>query len=151
MRRKVTYKLYPNAAQVERLEQWIRLHCELYNAALEERIGAYRKAGVSISYREQQNTLPAIKADRPELVPLGSHALQETLRRLDRAFQAFFRRVAAGQTPGFPRFKSHRRFPGFCYPDPAGWKLQAHGPAGRPCARSAERGVGRERRGGECE
>ncbi|WP_231480536.1 helix-turn-helix domain-containing protein [Thiomonas sp. FB-Cd] len=49
-RRKVTLKLYPNAAQAARLEAWTRLHCELYNAALEERIDAWRKAGKSISY-----------------------------------------------------------------------------------------------------
>ncbi|MFC0709456.1 RNA-guided endonuclease InsQ/TnpB family protein [Azorhizophilus paspali] len=61
---------------------------------------------------------------------LGSHALQETLRRLDRAFQAFFRRVQVGQTPGFPRFKSSARFSGFSYPDPAGWRLFQQGPRG---------------------
>ena len=103
-RRKVTFRLYPNVSQQERLDGWVRLHAELYNAALQERIEAYRKAGISISYYDQQNTLPVIKQFRPELVELGSHALQETLRRLDRAFQAFFRRVKAGQSPGFPRF-----------------------------------------------
>jgi putative transposase len=122
-RRKVTYKLYPNARQAARLTAWVRLHCELYNAALQERIEAYRKAGKSVSYYDQQNTLPEIKKARPEFVELGSHALQQTLRRLDLAFQAFFRRVKAGQTPGFPRFKASKRFSGFCYPDPAGWKL----------------------------
>jgi putative transposase len=129
-RRKVTFRLYPNATQAERLTGWIRLHCELYNAALEERIDAWRKTGKSISYYEQQNVLPAIKADRPEFVELGSHALQQTLRRLDLAFQAFFRRVKAGQTPGFPRFKASRRFSGFCYPDPAGWNLMQCGTRG---------------------
>jgi putative transposase len=129
-RRKVTYKLYPNARQAARLEAWVRLHCELYNAALQERIEAYRKAGKSISYYDQQNVLPEIKAARPEFVELGSHALQQTLRRLDLAFQAFFRRVKAGQTPGFPRFKTSKRFSGFCYPDPAGWKLLRKGGRG---------------------
>ena len=129
-RRKVTLKLYPNAAQSARLEAWTRLHCELYNAALEERIDAWRKVGRSISYYEQQNALPQIKAARPEFIELGSHALQQTLRRLDLAFAAFFRRVQAGQTPGFPRFKSARRFSGFAYPDPAGWKLMEHGGSG---------------------
>lgn len=129
-RRKVTFKLYPSAAQAERLEAWVRLHCELYNAALQERIDAYRKAGKTIGYYEQQNVLPEIKAARPELVELGSHALQETLRRLDRAFQGFFRRVKAGQSPGFPRFKSAKRFAGFAYPDPAGWKLHRSGERG---------------------
>ncbi|WP_031410012.1 RNA-guided endonuclease TnpB family protein [Thiomonas sp. FB-Cd] len=129
-RRKVTLKLYPNAAQAARLEAWTRLHCELYNAALEERIDAWHKARKSISYYEQQNALPQIKAARPEFVELGSHALQQTLRRLDLAFQSFFRRVKAGQTPGFPRFKAAKRFSGFTYPDPAGWKLMQHGGRG---------------------
>lgn len=128
--RKVTYKLYPNARQHQQLEDWTGLHCELYNAALQERIEAYRKHGLSIGYYDQQNMLPAIKQDRPDLAPLGSHALQQTLRKLDRAFTAFFRRVKAGQTPGFPRFKSRQRFAGFCYPDKAGWKLQGNGPSG---------------------
>jgi putative transposase len=129
-RRKVTLKLYPNAVQAARLEAWTRLHCELYNAALEERIDAWRKAGKSISYFDQQNVLPQIKADRPEFVELGSHALQQTLHRLDLAFQSFFRRVKAGQTPGFPRFKTAKRFSGFAYPDPAGWKLLQNGHRG---------------------
>ncbi|HEK1308666.1 TPA: transposase [Pseudomonas aeruginosa] len=129
-RRKVTFKLYPNADQRKRLDGWVRLHAELYNAALQERIEAYRKAGLTISYYDQQNTLPTIKQFRPELVELGSHALQETLRKLDRAFQAFFRRVKLGQSPGFPRFKSSARFSGFCYPDPAGWKLLLQGQRG---------------------
>ena len=129
-RRKVTFKLYPNARDADRLTAWIRLHCELYNAALEERIDAYRKTGKSIGYYDQQNVLPEIKAFRPELVELGSHALQQTLRKLDLAFQAFFRRVKAGQTPGFPRFKASKRFSGFCYPDPAGWKLMQNGSRG---------------------
>ena len=129
-RRKVTFKLYPTSSQLKRLDSWVRLHAELYNAALQERIEAYRKAGLSIRYYDQQNALPAIKAFRPELVALGSHALQETLRRLDRAFQAFFRRVHAGHSPGFPRFKSSARFSGFTYPDPAGWKLLQQGARG---------------------
>ena len=128
--RKVTFKLDSNAAQSARLEAWTRLHCELDNAALEERIDAWRKAGKSISYYEQQNALPEIKAARPEFVELGSHALQQTLRRLDLAFQSFFRRVKAGQTPGLPRFKSAKRFSGFAYPDPAGWTLMQHGKSG---------------------
>lgn len=129
-RRKVTFKLYPNARESERLTGWIRLHCELYNAALEERIDAYRKHGKSITYYDQQNALPEIKDARPELTELGSHALQQTLRKLDLAFQAFFRRLRAEQTPGFPRFKASKRFAGFCYPDPAGWKLMQRGGRG---------------------
>jgi putative transposase len=95
----------------------------LYNACIQERRDAWKKAGVSIRYLDQQNVLPEIKKFRPELVPLGSHALQETVRRVDRAFQAFFRRIKTGEKPGFPRFKSRNRFDSFTYPDPAGWKV----------------------------
>lgn len=123
MTRRVEFKVYPNAAQREQLEVWTVLHARLYNACLEQRITHYRQHKGSVSYYDQQNELPALKAEFPEYTPLGSHALQETVRRVDRAFQAFFRRVKAGQTPGFPRFKSARRFKGFTYPDPAGWKF----------------------------
>ncbi len=105
------------------LREWLQLHRELYNAPLEERRDAYRKARVSVSYYDQQSQLPEIKLGRPDLKPLGSHALQETLRRLDRAYAAFFRRCKAGEKPGCPGFKGRQRFKGWTYPDPAGWKL----------------------------
>ncbi len=123
-RRKVTFKLDPNAAQLARLAVSARLHCELDSAALEERIDAWRKAGKSISYYAQKDALLQIKADRPEFVDLGGHALQQTLRRLDLALQSFFRRVKAGQTPGLPRFKSAKRVLGLCLSRP-GW-MDAH-------------------------
>lgn len=60
-KRKITFKLYSTAAQSERLAGWVCLHGELYNAALQDRIDAYRKAGKSVTYFDQQNTLPEIK------------------------------------------------------------------------------------------
>ncbi|MCS6869256.1 MAG: transposase, partial [Thermus sp.] len=59
----------------------------------------------TISYYDQQNELPRLKEEMPEYQVLGSHALQETVRRVDRAFQAFYRRVRRGEKPGFPRYK----------------------------------------------
>jgi putative transposase len=87
---------------------------------LQERIDAWQKKGISVTYNQQQNMLPALKKEMPELAALGSQALQETLRIVDRSFQNFFRRCKAGETPGFPRFKSFNRFNSFCYPSPAG-------------------------------
>ena len=127
--RQVRYKLYPNRAQLEKLERWNALHCNLYNACIEQRRRAWAK-GKSLSYYDQQNELPALKAELPEYLELGSHALQETVRRVDRAFQGFFRRVKAGEKPGFPRYKSRRSFVGFSYPDKAGWKFEP-GPNGK--------------------
>jgi putative transposase len=125
----VRYKLYPNRSQLEALERWNGLHCDLYNACLEQRRRAWAK-GKRITYYDQQNELPRLKAEFPEYIPLGAHALQETVRRVDRAFQAFFRRVQRGEKPGFPRYKSRRSFVGFCYPDKAGWRFEP-GPKGK--------------------
>lgn len=122
--RRVTYRLYPTKAQEEILWAWLKLHAELYNAAIEERRTAYKTAGVSIGYVSQQNQLPEIKEIRPELVPLGSNALQSTCARVDLAYAAFFRRLKAGETPGYPRFKSWRRFKGWTWPSKSGWKLE---------------------------
>jgi putative transposase len=111
--RKAKYRLYPNAAQEAALDKACELHRRLYNAALEERIDAWRKAGISISLHEQSASLTAIRKDDPVYAELPRKALLHTLERLDLAFRAFFRRVKAGEKPGFPRFKSRDRFKGF--------------------------------------
>ena len=118
------YKIYPTKSQLATLEEWNILHCRLYNACLEQRITMYRQRGVSVGYNAQQNELPALKAEFPEYKALGSQALQETVRRVDRAYQAFFARVKRGDTAGFPRFKAARNYVGFCYPAKAGWKFE---------------------------
>lgn len=74
--RNIVFRLYPTRGQEETLAHWLDLHRELYNAALQERRDAYRKCGMSLTYNYQQNELPAVKEARPDLVPLGSHALQ---------------------------------------------------------------------------
>lgn len=115
-RRKLSYKLYPTEAQRQRLGEFLRLHKDLWNAALQERNEAWRKAGKSISYADQCASLTQIRAELPEDWALMNCSSQQiTLRRLDKAFKAFFRRVARGETPGFPRFKSLARMPGFGY------------------------------------
>lgn len=113
--RKITYRLYPSKAQSARLADLLYLHKNLYNAALEERISAYRKAGLSLNYNDQSASLTLIRDEHPDYKSANSSALQQTLRRLDKAFAHFFRRIKKGQTPGFPRFKSITRFPGICY------------------------------------
>jgi putative transposase len=112
MKRAYRFRLYPKAKQAELLEQTLTLCRRLYNAALEHRIVAYRN-GQSTTYLQQQNELPAIKKGFPEYASVHSQVLQETLRRLDRAYQNFFRRVAERRNggkvkAGFPRFKSER-------------------------------------------
>ena len=124
MRKTFKYRLYPTKA-TERKLLWTLTRCrELYNAALEERKEAYRMASKSITYYDQQNDLPAIKAEiREDYQEIAAHVLQDVLRRLDRAFQHFFRRCRHGENPGYPRFQGRNRYDSFTYPDGAGWKF----------------------------
>jgi len=88
---------------------------ELYNAGLEERQEAWRTRGVSVTVAGQSTQLPEIKEVRPEYRDVHSQVLQDVLTRLDSAFQAFFRRVKAGETPGYPRFQGSNRYNSFTY------------------------------------
>jgi putative transposase len=137
-----TYRLYPTDAQIERLNWTLARCCELYNAALQERKDiwnvckqhptfydpAWREEHARdyrVSYVDQANALPELKRSlRPEYSVIGSHVLQDVLRRVEKAFQGFFRRVACGQTPGYPRYHSSKRYDSFCFPDQSGWKLK---------------------------
>jgi putative transposase len=114
LKRKVTYRLYPNAAQEKRLHEMLIIHQRIYNEALEARIKAYRDDKCTLSFADQCKTL-TVWRKKPHLSEINAQSLQVTLKRLDLAFQAFFRRVKLGQTPGFPRFKSIQRFPGWGY------------------------------------
>src|SRR6266705_3280900 len=110
------FRIYPTQKQIGKME-WILRRCkELYNAALEERREAYRLNGVSVSYNMQANQLPAIKELREEYQDIHSQVQQDVLKRLDKAMQAFFRRVMNGEKPGYPRFKSADRYDSFTYP-----------------------------------
>ncbi|GHO79322.1 transposase [Ktedonobacter sp. SOSP1-85] len=124
MRKTYKYRLAPNKT-VENKLHWVLARCrELYNAGLSERKDAYRMAGKSITYYDQQNVLPEIKAKiREEYQDIAAHVLQDVLKRLDKAFQRFFDRCAKGQKPGYPRFQGRNRYNSFTYPDGAGWKL----------------------------
>ena len=88
---------------------------ELYNAALQERQEAWQKCGVSVTVANQSAQLPEIKEVRPEYRDINAQVLQDVLTRLDRAFQRFFARVKAGETPGYPRFQGMGRYTSFTY------------------------------------
>lgn len=92
-RRKVTYKLYPSAKQSLALLALLSKHKDLWNAALEERIDAWRKFGKSVGYEDQCKSLTEIRSALPEdWASINCSAQQITLKRLDKAFKAFFAR-----------------------------------------------------------
>src|SRR5262245_57207987 len=120
--RRVTYRLYPTSAQESALQAHREAHRLLYNAALEQRRTAWRRQRVSLGYVRQCHDLTELR--RSEETPLPAQAGQQTLKRVDRAFQTFFRRIQAGQAPGYPRFKAPQRFKGWGYPSHGdGWRL----------------------------
>ncbi|WP_239101046.1 RNA-guided endonuclease InsQ/TnpB family protein [Microbispora amethystogenes] len=133
MRRSFTFLLRPTAKQAAALAACLHDHRELYNAALEHRRTAYRRAGVTVRYGDQSGELKHIRADDPDGQGRWSFSSQQaTLRRLDKAFAAFFTRVKAGRTPGFPRFKGRGWFDTVEWPrdgDGCRWDSQPEHPA----------------------
>ena len=119
------YRLYPTCPQSDRLTGMLADHAELYNAALQERRDAYRTAGVTVKAAGQMAQLTAIRQARPDQAVWSFTSQQQTLRRLDKAFAAFFRRVKSGEAPGYPRFRSARRFDSVDFRHGDGIKLDA--------------------------
>lgn len=110
------YRLYPTSEQERVLENTLETLRHLYNGALAQRIDAYKHEGRTIGYVAQAKELPLLKEHAQPLSALNAQVAQECLKRLDKAYQAFFRRVKAGEKAGFPRFKGVGRYHSFCYP-----------------------------------
>jgi putative transposase len=87
--------------------------CELYNAALQERRDAWKICQKRISYYDQQSELTQLRAIDPQSASFPAAIQRDPLRRVQRAFDGYFRRVKAKQTPGFPRFRSVDRYDSF--------------------------------------
>ena len=107
------YPLLPTLAQERTLDAWRIASQQLYNGSLEERTGAWRKARKRISLYDQYRSLTELRADCPVWSAIPAQVERSALRRVDRALQAFFRRCKAGQTPGYPRFRSRDRYDSF--------------------------------------
>jgi putative transposase len=115
LRKTYKEKLRPTPAQARALEEILGRCRELYNAALEQRITAWQRCRVSVSRHEQEAELKAIRADFPEYAAIHSHLLQDVLARLDRTYQAFFRRLQKGEKAGFPRYEARTRYHCFTF------------------------------------
>lgn len=125
--RRYTFKVYPSATQERALDAMRRMHCDLYNALLQQRIEAYRRRGKTLSYYDQSKELTALRAELPEWRALSSNSMAATAQRLDRAMRAFFSRAkkGAGAASGFPRFKSGRDYPSIPFKkNRSGWSVE---------------------------
>jgi putative transposase len=118
VRKTYRYRLDPTPEQAQVLEMVVWQCRTLYNVALEQRkIWWERGQGVGASYYQQKAELPDLKAACPEFGAVHAHVLQDVILRLDRAFQAFFRRIKSGETPGYPRFQGKGRYNSFTFPE----------------------------------
>jgi putative transposase len=120
-RKTYKYRLDPTPMQAQALELVLSRCRTLYNTALEQRkIWWQRGQGKGTTYYQQATELPDLKAAFPDYAEVNAQVLQEVLRRLEKTFQAFFRRVQAGETWGYPRFQGAGRYNSFTYPQYGG-------------------------------
>lgn len=109
------YRLYPTKAQKKKLRETLELCRWTYNETLALRKNAWENEQKNINFYDSKKMIPIWKEEKPELKTVHSQVLQEIIKRVDLAFQAFFRRVKAGENPGYPRFKGYGRYDSFTY------------------------------------
>lgn len=128
MRKMYQYRLFPTPAQRSALQRNLDACRWIYNKTLEVRRDAWNERQESLSRYDTVKMIPQWKAENEWLQDGHAQAMQEALTRLDLAFRAFFRRVKAGEEPGYPRFRSHTRYDSFTYPQPKGnWRFLDNG------------------------
>jgi putative transposase len=110
VRKAFKYRLYPTNDQEQALAETLNTHRHLYNRALAERKTEREERQESVSYGQQSAHLKDDRTTNHYLAATNFSSCQATLRRLDKAFQAFFRRLKSGEAPGYPRFKGQNRF-----------------------------------------
>ena len=115
--------LQPTVGQQRALAELLAVQCEVYNAALEERRGAWRREHRAVTRFEQYRQIAGLRVARRDVARFGGNVVRGTLTRVDRAYSGFFARVRRGERPGYPRFRSRRRFDSADWPDTSGWRL----------------------------
>lgn len=107
------YRLYPSKPQARLLERTLETCRRWYNQCLAERRDAYEQRAETVGKFAQLAKVKELKASSPYAAGVHSHVLQVVVADLDKAFQAFYRRVKAGDAPGYPRFRGRNRFDSF--------------------------------------
>lgn len=116
IRKTFQFRLQPTKKQAKMLQGQLDECRWLYNELLEQRKLAHDEMDIPLSKYQQSMFLPLLKEEKQSLAQVHSQVLQNVVDRLDKAFQAFFRRCKAGEKPGFPRFRGVHRYNSFCYP-----------------------------------
>jgi putative transposase len=116
LRKSFQYSLRPTKKQARELDDQLEECRWLYNELLNQRKLSYEELEMPLSKYQQTMMLPLLKEERESLNRVHSQVLQNVVDRLDKAFQAFFRRCKEGEKPGFPRFRGKYRYNSFCFP-----------------------------------
>ncbi len=109
------YRLKPSKSQRTKLNRTLDLCRWVFNETLATRKNTWEQEKKTLSLYDTNKRLPFWKAEHPELVSVHSQVLQNVQERVDLAFKAFFRRVKAGEKPGYPRFRGYGRYASFTF------------------------------------
>lgn len=110
------YRLRPTRQQTRILDDMLEICRSVYNSTLAVRKDAYAQRGESLNYYATAKLLLVWKVNFTAMRRVHSQVLQNVQIRVDLAYQAFFRRVKAGEDPGYPRFKGKGRYRSLTYP-----------------------------------
>jgi putative transposase len=113
MHKTFQYRLYPSKAQERKLDAARETCRHWYNDLLAERKTAYEERKATIGKYEQLWRVKVHKASNPWAAEVHNHVLQVVVADLDKAFQAFFRRIKSGEKAGYPRFRGRNRYASF--------------------------------------
>jgi putative transposase len=116
VRRAFKFRLFTNRNQDRELAAMLETHRRLYNSCLDERKTRYEAEKVTVRYGEQSARFKAERATNPYYARLNFSSAQATMRRLEKSFANFFRRVKTGEKPGYPRFKGRDFFNSIEFP-----------------------------------
>lgn len=110
------YRLYPSKTQERQMLQVLDVCRHWYNMCLSERTLVYQFEGRSVSKNDQIKQARLYRQTFPQAKIAFSQTLQSVAVDVSKAFDAFFRRVKAGEEPGYPRFKGCNHFHSFNFP-----------------------------------
>ncbi|HEV8190621.1 MAG TPA: helix-turn-helix domain-containing protein [Ktedonobacterales bacterium] len=111
------YRLYPTKEQQRLLDRHLEEYRWLRHSLLAERKQAWEQRQQTVDYSAQKAALPGLQAtDRPTLQAVHFQGLHDVVLRLKQAFDALFRRLKAGETPGETRFRGRGRYDRLPFP-----------------------------------
>ena len=113
MRKTFEFRLRPTRPQERQLFATLNASRFVYNWGIEDRKNLWQYCRVSTSFNDQSDYLKHLKDANPWLKEVHAHPLQDALKRVDRAFAAFFKRHGEGH--GYPRFKGRNQYDSFTF------------------------------------